>query len=209
MLAFFTSHSHQATPSTIPLVNIRPPSLSPAAASAELIMISNTSCLSNTPTIDLINQIQFVPTLDTMTSFYVHNQLLFPNVDCNIEAPHFYDQAHVPLFPDHQQLMLTRFPLDQSPLPAKNCWMVVEKPKKKLWNGEEYFVMGYGVLQLHHVSETRELGQDWVVFSRAKGNIRKVIVVVPNLILFRFLVSVSALDEKILSHGTVNACIGR
>jgi hypothetical protein len=30
-----------------------------------------------------------------------------------------------------------------------------------------------------------------------------------SLILFRFLVSVSALDEKILLHGTADACIGR
>jgi hypothetical protein len=58
--------------------------------------------------------------------------------------------------------------------------MVVEKPKTKLQNEEEYSVAGYGVLQLHHVFETRELGQDWVVFFGAEGNIRKVIVVVPK-----------------------------
>jgi hypothetical protein len=40
--------------------------------------------------------------------------------------------------------------------------------------------MGYRVLQLHHVSETRELGQDWIVFFGAEENIRKVIVVVPK-----------------------------
>jgi hypothetical protein len=58
--------------------------------------------------------------------------------------------------------------------------MVAEKPKTKLWNEEEYFVMGYGVLQLYHVSKTRELGQDWVVFFGVEENIRKVIVVVPK-----------------------------
>jgi hypothetical protein len=58
--------------------------------------------------------------------------------------------------------------------------MVAEKPKTKLQNREEYFVVGYGVLQLHHVSETRELGQNWIVFFGAEGNIRKVIVVVPK-----------------------------
>jgi hypothetical protein len=63
---------------------------------------------------------------------------------------------------------------------VQNCWIVAEKPKKKLQNGEEYFVVGYGVLQLHHVSKTRELGQDWIVFFRAEGNIRKVIVMVPK-----------------------------
>jgi hypothetical protein len=36
--------------------------------------------------------------------------------------------------------------------------MVAEKPKTKLQNREEYFVAGYGVLRLHHISETRELG---------------------------------------------------
>jgi hypothetical protein len=88
-----------------------------------------------------------------------------------------YDQEHMPPSPAHWQLTLTQFSLDQSPLPMQNCWMVAEKPKMKLRNGEEYFVAGYGVLQLHHVSETRELSQDWVVFFRAEGNIRKVIVV--------------------------------
>jgi hypothetical protein len=58
--------------------------------------------------------------------------------------------------------------------------MVAEKPKTKLWNREEYFVMGYGMLQLHHVSKIRKSGQDWVVFFGAEGNIRKVIVVVPK-----------------------------
>jgi hypothetical protein len=107
MPTFFTTHSHQTTPSTIPLVNLRPPSLLPAAASTESIMISNTSCLSSTPIINLISQTPFIPTLDTMTSLYVYNQLLCPNVNCNIEAPHFYDQEHVPLSLDHQQLALT------------------------------------------------------------------------------------------------------
>jgi hypothetical protein len=53
-----------------------------------------------------------------------------------------------------------------------------KKPKMKLWNGEEYFVTGYGVLRLHHISKTRELGWDWVVFLGVEGNTRKVIVVV-------------------------------
>jgi hypothetical protein len=58
--------------------------------------------------------------------------------------------------------------------------MVAEKPKLNLRNREEYFVAGYGILRLHHVSKTRELGQDWVVFFRAEGNMRKVIVMVPK-----------------------------
>jgi hypothetical protein len=41
-------------------------------------------------------------------------------------------------------------------------------------------VVGYGVLQLHHVSETRELDRDWIVLFGVEGNIRKVIVVVPK-----------------------------
>jgi hypothetical protein len=180
MPTFFTACSCQATPSTISLVNLRPPSLLPAAASTESIMFPNTSHLSNTPTIDLIIQPPFIPTHDTMTSLYVYNRLHCPNVDCNIGAPHVYDQEHMLPSLAHWQLTLTQFPLDQSPLPTQNCWMVAEKPKTKLQNGEEYFVAGYRVLQLHHVSETRELGQDWVVFFRVEGNIRKVIVVVPK-----------------------------
>jgi hypothetical protein len=107
MPTFFTACPCQATPSTIPLVNLRPPLLSPAAASTESIMISNTSHLSNTPTINLIIQPPFIPTHDTMTSLYVYNQLLCPNVNCNIGAPHFYDQEHVPSSLDHRQLALT------------------------------------------------------------------------------------------------------
>jgi hypothetical protein len=48
MPSFFTARSHQATPFTIPLVNLRPPMLSPAAASAASIIVSSTSHFSNT-----------------------------------------------------------------------------------------------------------------------------------------------------------------
>jgi hypothetical protein len=58
--------------------------------------------------------------------------------------------------------------------------MVVTKPKSKLQDREEYFVVGYGVLRLYHVSETRELGWDWVVFFGVEGNTKKVLVVVPK-----------------------------
>jgi hypothetical protein len=58
--------------------------------------------------------------------------------------------------------------------------MVVGKPKLKLQDGAEYFVAGYGVLRLHHISEMRELGQDWIVFFGAEENMGKVIVVVPK-----------------------------
>jgi hypothetical protein len=81
----------------------------------------------------------------------------------------------------HWQLMLTQFPLDQSPLLVQNCPMVAAKPKSKLQNGEEYLMVGYGVLRLYYVSETRELGWDWVVFFGEEGNTRKVIVMVPKL----------------------------
>jgi hypothetical protein len=106
---FFTAHSHQATPFTIPLVNLRPPLLSPAAASTDLISISNCSHLSNnnTPMADLMIQPLSLPMLNMMTSLYVYNQLHCPNINCNIGAPHAYNQEHVPPSPAHSQLLLT------------------------------------------------------------------------------------------------------
>jgi hypothetical protein len=113
-----------------------------------------------------------------MTTLYVYNQLQCPNIDCNIGAPDTYHQEWVPPSPAHRQLSLTQFLLDQSLLPAQNHWMVAAKPKLKLWDREKYFVAGYRVLRLHHISKTRELGWDWVVFFGAEGNTRKVIVMV-------------------------------
>ena len=138
---------------TIPMITLCPPTPLFPNSSTDTILVSSTQQSPNTSQIVLPQYplasyrptTPFAPNIVKTKAILVMDQLLCPNVDCNICSWHTYHAKLLMLSPNHQQLHLSQFLLGLSPLPKTNCWMLATRPEQLLQQGNEYFLSEYGV----------------------------------------------------------------